>query len=534
MAEGKSLTPPQFHGLLSRRDFLKGGIVGGLYVLTRSPFGMTYVRAAPASGSRLVVGWASAFPTLHWNWRTEAGAEAIYDAVFESLVGVDPYQGGRLTPGLAESWRLLDRRTVWQFKLRSGVRFHNGEELVAESVKVVLERIMTQDPPSPRRGRLALFDRAEVVDRYTINLHTKEPWPLLPTVLVDVDILPAQHLLRVGDEAFAREPVGSGPYQVTNWQRGGDLTLTKSRTYWGKAPAMDGIVIRPILEDATRVAALEAGEVDLIKNVPVDEVERLKRRGFSIFDGRQGEGLVVNIQAQMYGDRLGWIKDRRVRQAINYAIDKDTIIKQILRGFGIKLDGQPVGRDCFGHNPNVKAYPYDPNRAKQLLDRAGYSNSIVVEFAGSEGRWVGQREAALAINEMLNAVGIKSQFKFMEWTAFVRAHLTEKNQPPLFMSGWKYMPVMDASFALQWFRTDSPFMNGPGLKEFDEVMTAANREFDVQKRRAMLQKANLMLNAEAASGFLWQSHAVYAARERVKNFRVNPAESVDWSTTALG
>lgn len=531
--DGSDGARPQLsHEKLSRRRFLQA-TVGGLYALSLSQLGAPHARAAAPTALRLTVGWASAFPTLHWNWRAEAGAEAIYDAIFESLVGVDPFQGGKLFPALAESWQQLDPPTIWQFKLRRGVKFHNGEEFVAESVKIILEKIMAQVPPSPRRGRLALFDRAEVVDGHTINIHTKQPWPLLPIVLVDVDMVPAQHLLRVGDEAFARDPIGSGPYRVTDWRPGGDLTLTKYRDYWGKAPLVDTVVIRPVLEDATRVAALEAREVDLIKNVPVDDVQRLKRAGFSIFDGPQGEGLVVNIQAQMYGDRLRWITDQRVRQAINYAIDKDTIIKNILRGFGMKLDGQPVGRDSFGHNPALRAYPYDPDAAKRLLDRAGHG-TIQVEFAGSEGRWIGQKEAALAINEMLNAVGIRSSFKFMEWTAFVRAHLTERSQPPLFMSGWKYMPVMDAAFALQWYKSDSPFRNGPGSKEFDEVMDASSKEFDVRKRQALLQKANRILNALAASAFLWQSHAVYAANQRVKNFRVSPAESVDWLTLAVG
>lgn len=521
---------------LTRRDFTKvaaGGIASVALSNVLAACALTPT-ATSVSATKLTVGWSSAFPTLHWNWKSEAGAEAIYDAIFESLVGVDPFQGGKLTPALAESWELLDDPTIWQFKLREGAKFHNGEELVAESVKIVLERIMTQDPPSPRKGRLSLFDRAEVVDTYTINLHTQEPYPLLPTVLTDIDILPADHLVEVGDEAFAAAPVGSGPYRVEDWQEGGDLTLVRYDDYWAGSPNVDTFVVRPILEDSTRVAALEAGEVDLVKNAPVDDAERLRAGGFRIYDGPQGEGLVINIQAQLYADELQWITDPRVRQAINYAIDKDILIEEVLQGFGRKLDGQPVGEDCFGHNPRLDPYPYDPDKAKQLLDEAGHSDDIVVELAGSEGRWIGQRESAIAINQMLTDVGINSEFVFMEWTSFVRAHLTDLSQPPLFMSGWKYMPVMDASFAIRWYATDSPFKNGPGLIEFDDVLQQSNREFDPDKRLALLQEANRILHDEAASGFLWQSHAIYAANDRVKNYRVHPAESIEWARIAAG
>lgn len=344
---------------------------------------------------------------------------SIQHHMLELLVDYDP--DGKIVPALATSWRALDNLT-WEFKLRPNVRFHNGEPFNAESVKFSIERFRDH-PKSLQKAYVSLIKEVRPVDDLTVRIVTSEPSPdLIANLANNISMLPPRYAREVGDEGLARRPVGTGPYRFVEWVRDDRVVLEANPTYWGPKPQATRVTIRPIPEGATRVAALLAGEVDVVEGIPIPDIPRVaKARGFRVLR-KQGPRLIF-VAMDTFRDRGGRhpagspglpegapnpFKDVRVRQAIYHAINTKEIVEQVMGGAATPAE-QILPPFLPGYNPKVRRPIYDPSRAKRLLAEAGYPNGFTVRLDVTTDRYVNDREVGLALVGMLGRVGINVQ-----------------------------------------------------------------------------------------------------------------------------
>src|SRR5436309_12181075 len=282
----------------------------------------------------------------------------------------------RLQPGLATSWRNLND-TTWELTLRPGVKFHDGSPLTAEDVKATLERNLLPGKTVVQAG-FATMESIQAVTPTTVRIVTKKPDPLLLVRLAQMgsQILPARLTTDEGVEELARRPVGTGAYRFVEWVKDERLVMQANHEWWGwegKTPGVERVIWKPIPDDFPRIIALEKGDVDIITNVPPDRMK-------SIADGRGTRLLTVpssRYVALSMNSTQPPLSDKRVRQALAYALDVPALIRNLYAGMGKPYGGGLADTD-FGYNPALKPYPYDPAKARTLLAQAGFPNGTDV------------------------------------------------------------------------------------------------------------------------------------------------------------
>ena len=278
--------------------------------------------------------------TMDMQWVTAQVIVNVGNHIQQTLLDYD--HSMTLQPNLAVSWEQIEP-TVWQYKLREGVEFSNGEPFNADQVKFSFDRVMAPDSDSMRKGETRYVSSVEVVDDYTVNFHTDGIIPLFDLyVTAKFPIVPQGYITENDAEHFANNPIGTGPYVLEEWVKDDHITLRKNPTYWGEEPKIDVITFLTVPDISSRVATLLAGEADIatdLQPATVQEVEN--REGLSVVSrpGMRSVFLLFNTQIESP------VTDRRVRQAINYAVDKDVIIANILDGFGKKLEGQVLSEE---------------------------------------------------------------------------------------------------------------------------------------------------------------------------------------------
>ena len=334
--------------------------------------------------------------------------------IYDTLIQRDDNM--QLKPGLAVSWRNVDPLT-WQIKLRSRVKFHNGEPFDSRSVKFTLERLST---PGDKAGGHVMFssfggiERVDAVDPLTVNIRTKRPDPVLPARLAQTfgaQMIPAEYTTKVGYPGLAKNPVGTGPYKLGQWLKDDRTILEANRDYWGGAPAIDRVVWRIIPDDLARVSALQAGEVQVIVRVPPDQIadHRAPRRPSGGASARQRH---ERVHGGGIKTGTGPLTDKRMRQAIAYAIDQRSMIDNLFRGLAAPL-GQGAPSTDFGFNPTIKPYPHDPAKAKALLGEIGYKGEEVL-LRSASGYIVNDVAVVNASAEMLRKVGINARAEIVD------------------------------------------------------------------------------------------------------------------------
>ena len=303
---------------------------------------------------------------------------AVGASMFDSLVGRDA--SGKLVPELAESWTLLDD-TTWQLRLRRGVVFHDGEPFNAEAVRFTVQRVLDPEQKSPNRATISEITRVDVVDDLTVNLVTKQSYAPLLNRLIDFPILPPKYTAEKGNAAFARRPVGTGPFRFVALVKDEHLTVEAFDKHWRGAPRIQRIVFKPIPEPFTRSAALRNGEVDVITTVPPSLARELESvRGVRVQRVPSTWQIYLGLNALKKP-----LSDVRVRQALNYATDVDSVVRNVLDGNGRRLEG-PYTPNVFGYDASVKGYRPDPARARRLLAEAGYPDGLDVLLESPAGR----------------------------------------------------------------------------------------------------------------------------------------------------
>ncbi len=421
--------------------------------------------------------------------------------IYDPLVIRD--EKGDFKPGLALSWS-NPNPTTWQFKLRQGVTFHNGEPFDAEAVKFTFERALDPSFNAPYRSRISMIQKIDVVDRYTVNIVTAAPYPTMLHNLCEAAfpalIVPPKYTKEKGNDTLARQPVGTGPYKFVEWVKDDHVTLEANPAYWGGAPKVKRVIFRPIPETRTRIAELKSGGVDIADNIPPEEVK-------SLSGGKTRVAVVASdfiYFIAMDTSRGGPLADKRVRQALNYAVDVDAIQKNIMGGMGERI-ALALARNAFGYDESVKPYPYDPARAKQLLAEAGYKSGFTVPFLSRQGRYLKDKEIVEAVAGYLAQVGVTAEVKFVE--PGVYAQISEKHgREGLCFPGWS---GLDAD--LVWYpilftgQYQSYFSN----KQLDQYLTAGRTTMDRAKRIEAYTQAARIIKEEAPHIPLFQPPLLY-------------------------
>jgi peptide/nickel transport system substrate-binding protein len=462
------------NGRITRRGFLAraAGLVGGLAaadgVLARA------VGAQTTGKTELVVAQSGDVSHLDPHLSTHVFEITVTFNLFDNLASRRP--DGRLAPGLATEWKLVSP-TLWQFKLRPGVKFHNGDPLTAADVKFSIER--SYDPSvkaSMVRTVFTTVDRIETPDTLTVNFQTKQPDPLLPARLgfYGGQILPKKYLEAVGADGFNLKPVGSGPITLAAWVKDDRVVLDAFRDYWGGKIDADRVIFRPIPEQAPRIAALLKGEVDIITKLPPDHVDRVAKHPATKVEGALYAGLYVLA----VNSKRPPLDNPKVKQALALAIDRELILKEMWRGQGIVPNG-PIAKGDNHYDESLPPLKYDPNLARQRLKEAGYKGEEIV-IESTVGLLSNDKAMAEQIYTMWRDIGVNCKVEIIE--SSVRA---QKNRERSFKGLWWSDPTstLGDPDGMMW-RLLSP--GGPQdywrHPRFDELGTSARFSIDEKLR----------------------------------------------------
>ncbi|HKE38435.1 MAG TPA: ABC transporter substrate-binding protein [Casimicrobiaceae bacterium] len=348
--------------------------------------------------------------------------------IFDYLVLRDERQ--KPIPGLAETWKTIDPLT-WEFKLRKGVRFHDGSEFTAADVVATIERVpLVPNSPSPFTVYTKQIKEMIVVDPYTIRFKTASPYPLMPTDMTQVAII-SKATAKASTEDFnsGKAAIGTGPYKFVRYAKGDRIELVRNDAYWGGKTPWERATLRLLPNDASRVAALLAGDVQAIEYVPTSDVSRIRADSqlnvykviadrliyLHIDSDRDASPYVTDKDGKPLGKNP--LKDSRVRKAISKAINRGAIVDKVMEGEAVPA-GQLLPDGMFGTTPNLKVEPYDPEGAKKLLAEAGYPKGFGLTIHSPNNRYVNDAKVAQAIAQMLTRVGIATKVEAMPSATF--------------------------------------------------------------------------------------------------------------------
>lgn len=357
--------------------------------------------------------------------------------LFESLVTVDP--NGKLVPGLAASWRTVDP-TTWEFKLRPGIKFHDGSELTAEDVVFSLDRPATiTHSPGPFTGNTKQIVAKQVVDPLTVRLKTAAPYGPLALDLSSIFIVSKKAALHATTEDFnsGKAVIGTGPFKFASFKRGDSIELVRNDAYWGEKPQWNKVTFRILTADAARVTALLSGSVDAIESVPTADIGKLRtnpkfkleqkvswRTIFWTLDQTRDKSPFITDKAGKPLDKNPF-KDVRVRQAISKAINRQALAERTMEGLAIPASNLN-SPGIFGHNDALKEEAYDPEGAKKLLAEAGYPNGFALTLHGPNNRYINDDQIVQTVAQFLSRIGIQAKVETMPLSSyFGRARANE-------------------------------------------------------------------------------------------------------------
>jgi peptide/nickel transport system substrate-binding protein len=436
------------------------------------------------------------------NYVTDVQIRNIYDPLIERNE-----QGGYI-PGLALDWKNLDDLT-WEFTLREGVKFHNGKEFNAQAVKANIDYILDEANNSFYRSRWANVKEAIVIDDYKVQVVTHEPFPtFLERIAGDLLIMEPEHLKEVGAQEAATNPVGTGAYKIGNWSRDEKLELVAFEEYWQGAPEIKKLTFRYIPEFSSRLAAFMSGEIHLFLGIPIDSVETIEKNENAKI-ASVGSARIQYIALNTFFD--GPMKDKRVRQAMNYAIDVDELNDAIMGGNETKITGSlsKVNADYT----ETKDYGYDPDKAVQLLKEAGYDpKKMSLKIDTSNGHPM-DINVVQAIASQLERIGIKASVQMNEWGAFL-GNIRQRNMNDMYILSWG--PGFEAQSTIEnLFMKDAPYSSFYE-PEVEEMIKAALPIVDSAERKQAFADIQHRLVEEAAWVPLWQQTDLYAVAKNLK------------------
>jgi ABC-type transport system substrate-binding protein len=465
--------------------------------------------------------------TLDPAGQTTTTVANMVDYAVETLVKID--KEGNLQPGLAESWEESEDGKTVTFKLREGITFHDGTPFNAEAAKASLERMLDPKVTVPIRAPFESIEEVVAVDETTLELRLATPNPAL------VDALSWTTSGIVSPESFEKSgnkyttivnPVGTGPYEFTNYRKGDSLEFTRFEDYWGEKPTYESVTMSIVPEAATRESQLLAGQADLIILPPVPDLQSLQNNeDVKVILAPSDRTIFIAMN-----NKDPVFKDVRVRQALNFAVDKDALIDNVLFGAADELDA-PMDPALTGYC-KTGTYDYNPEKARSLLQQAGAEN-LDITFGAPTGRYLQDIQAAEAISGGLKEVGVTAEIETMDWATYSTAvaEPAAKQNWNMHLLGWA-PSFLDASMQMDQFQTSFHPPNGLGTSFYTNpkvtaLIDRADRELDSDKREQLYCQASKIVWREAPWIFLWSQRFPIVHSSEVQGVSYLPNEKFD-------
>ena len=421
---------------------------------------------------------------------------------------------GEWVPHLIKSWENIDEVT-WLFHLQEGVEFHNGEKFNASVLEYNFNRLADPGTGAMSGGERFTRDHksCEVVDDYTVRWITQSPLaPILEFISEAFLMMSPQAIAELGKDTV-NKAVGTGPFKFVEWTPGEKLIMEANENYWMGPPKLARVVWRPILEPVTRIVELKTGRADVISRVPAENIPELEQAG-GIKIIRVPSEMSAYIQLNCGREPFNNVK---VRQAMNYAIDREAIVKHVMLGAGEPQVGFLTSAH-EGYDPDLKPYPYDPDKARSLLEQAGYPNGFKLTLSGPSGRYYKDKEILEVVASQLEAIGLTVELNIMEWGAYIGEFI--KKPPPFdagmigYGDGGSAIATMNACYS----RVESAGYYGYENPEFDDLLEEARATFDPKERDLKVRKLRQILYDEAPFIYVTVQQIIYATRDNVYDF----------------
>jgi len=450
-------------------------------------------------GSSITIALGSEPTTLDPQIREDGGERAVNDNVYETLLARNA--DGELEPKLAAEMPTQVDETTWEVTIREGIEFHNGEVLDAAAVAASFERIIDPELASEQASFFEGITAIEAVDETTVRFTTEGPDPVFTSKLYWIKVVAPEHSQ---ESDFAENPIGTGPYKFVEWNRGQDLTIEANADYWGDAPEIQEVTYRFVSEAGTRLSGLLSGEFDLITNLLPEDVDRAPKHASVL--GLEHPVMILNAME-------GATADVRVRQAMNYAVDKEALAEDLYGGFAQIDECQILSPSYTGFNEDLQAYPYDPERAKELIAEAG-AEGATVDVVSTAGRWLKDREITEAVAGYWTEAGLTVNVQIFEFDEYLdRLFDRGTRAPAIFVTSSN--ELLDAARVTASYYN----LNGVGASNNDEELASlleqAATETDEAARDDLYAQATQTACDEAYFSFLLNIEDVYGMSERL-------------------
>lgn len=463
----------------------------------------------------LIVGMGADAKSLDPHATNDQPSSRVSKQIYETLINQNEKM--ELEPGLAESWDQVDELT-FEFKIKQGVKFHNGEELTADDVKFTLLRALESTHIGHIVGAID-GEKIEVVDPYTIRISTKEPFaPLLAHLAHTATGILNEKAVTEGGEDYGQKPVGTGPFKFANWVTGDKIELDRNDEYHGEKAKVAHVVFRNISDNTTRTIELESGGVDIAYDVQPTDVTRVEENG----------DLTLLRDMNLSTTYIGFNANKapfdnvKVRQAINYALDMKTIVDVVYAGVGAPSKG-PLGPNVWASNQELDEYGFDIEKAKSLMAEAGYADGFKTTIWTNDNQQ--RMDIAEIVQNQLKEIGIEAEVKVIEWGAYLDG--TANGEHDMFILGWVTV-TGDPDYGLYALFHSSQH-GAAGNRTFysnarvDELLDTARGTADPAAREAAYKEAQEIIRDEAPWIFTWTGEDLTGTRSNVKGFTQHPA-----------
>lgn len=501
-----------------------------LTAMALSVAGAGTVALAQTPPNVLIVGQIAEPQSLDPHTVTATNDFRILVNIYDGLVR---YKDGTLEvePALAESWTISDDGKTYTFKLRQGVQFHDGSDFNAEAVKFNFDRMLKEDHPFYNTGPFPLsfnfssIDAVNVLDEHTVEFKLKEPFaPFLSNLAYPTGLIVSPEEVKKYGKEFGRHPSGTGPFKFAEWQSGQRVVVERNPDYWDTAPALEAVVFRPITDANTRVAEMMAGGLDVMVEVPPDNLATFKQdANFAV-----AEQAGPHVWFTILNAKSGPFADKKVRQAANYAVNKQGLVDNVLQGSATVAAG-PIPPAFNWVENKTEPYPYDPEKAKALLAEAGASNPEITFYVTEGGSgMLDPITMGAAIQADLQAVGFKVKIETYEWNTFL-GRVNPGLEGKADMAEMAWMTNDPDTVPYLTLRSDalpdkggfnSGYYSNPKV---DELLEKARSSTDQTERGKLYGEVQNIVHDDAPWLFVahWKQNAVTTAA--VKGFKLQPS-----------
>ncbi len=515
------------------RLVLPGFLMAAILCLAICPNGYCTEKENPCYGDAIIVGSIGDASVLIPMLASDATSHQIAGLIFNGLVKYD--KDLNLVGDLASSWDISDDGQVITFHLKKGIKWEDGQPFTSQDVLFGFNTIIDPKTPTAYAGDFLEVKKAEAPDPYTFRVTYTKPFAPALSSWGNIVVLP-KHLLKgknITETNFGRHPVGLGPYRLKEWKTQEKIVLVYNPTYFEGRPYLDGYIMRIIPDPATMFLELKSGGLDWMGLSPM-QYQRQTNTPFFQKNFKKYKYLSFSYTYLGYNLKNPLFKDKRVRQAISYAIDKEEIIRGVLLGYGVVATG-PYKPDAWFYNPNVRRYPYEPERALELLREAGWSDTngdgwldkngrpFCFTVITNQGNALRDRTAQI-IQYRLRQIGIKMKIRTIEWTAFINDFIDKRRFEAVIL-GWTLGQDPDIYDIWHSSKTGEKQLNFIGYKnpEVDRLLILGRRTFDREKRKKIYWRIQQILAEDQPYTFLYVPMALPVIHKRFRGIQPAPA-----------